>query len=106
MSEPQTRNSSATFQPRFTLSLVYLALLFVAYSLLLVSPELTAVEIPDDPAAQAEAQAALRERIRQVAGPRLPVALLLTLGTLALGIHQRWLPGLRPPTPRRSGTLP
>ena len=101
MSQPRPRNSPASFQPRFTLSLFYLAALFVAYSLLLIAPELAAVEIPADPAAQAEAQAALREQIRGVAGPRLPYALLLTVATLALGIHQGWLPGLRPPAASR-----
>lgn len=97
MPAPPPRTTTATFRPRFTLSLLYLAFFFLAYSLLLVAPELAQVEVPADPADDEAALAVVSERIRQVAGPRLPVALLLTLGTLYLGIRQRLLPGMRAP---------
>jgi hypothetical protein len=98
MSAPPPRTTSAAFRPRFTLSLLYLAFFFLAFSLLLVLPELLQFEAPANPADEEAALAAMREHIRLVAGPRLPFALLLTLGTLFLGIRHGLLPGMGQPS--------
>jgi hypothetical protein len=81
------------------LSLLYLFFFFLAYSLLLVAPELLQVEPPADPADDEAALAVFSESIRRAAGPRLPIALFLTLATLFVGVRQRLLPGMRPPGP-------
>lgn len=100
MSAPPPRTTSAAFRPRFTLSLLYLAFFFFAYSLLLVAPELMQLEPPANPADEEAALAAVSETIRRVAGPRLPYALLLTLATLFLGVRQGLLPGMGQPSRR------
>ncbi|MBW2269682.1 MAG: hypothetical protein JRH16_13995 [Deltaproteobacteria bacterium] len=97
MSAPPPRKPSATFRPHFTLTLLYLAFFFLAYSLLLVAPELMQVEPPANPVDDEAALAEVRETIRRVAGPRLPVALLLALATLLLGVRQGLLPGISRP---------
>ncbi len=49
MSAPPPRTPSATLRPHVTLSLLYLAFFFLAYSLLLVAPELSEVVRPASP---------------------------------------------------------
>ena len=100
MSAEPPRTTSAAFRPRFTLSLLYLAFFFFAFSLLLVLPELLQFEPPANPADDEAALDQMREVIGRAAGPRLPYALLLTLGTLYLGIRQGFLPGMGQPTRR------
>ena len=71
---------SATFQPRFTLSLLYLGVLFLAYALLLIAPELAEVARPAGPEEQALLEQQARETARRVVAPRLPIALVLAIG--------------------------
>ncbi len=91
-----TPTRPAAFQPRFTLSLLYLFVLFFVYALLLISPELSEIARPASPTdEQAIAQEAA-EVARRVAAPRLLLAVALSVGTVLLGSRQGWLPGLRP----------
>ena len=95
MSEPQ-RSRPPTFQPRFTLSLLYLFAFFLLYCLLFVAPELHAVmqNVPPGP----EQEQAAQEAVRQAVGPRLPYALAAALATTVVATRAGWLPGLRRPS--------
>ena len=87
------RKSPPAFQPRFVLSLLYLAFFFVVYCFALMAPELWTVlqEVPPGPEQQKHAE----EVARQTIAPRLPIAVALSLLTVGvLGYAQR-LPGLR-----------
>jgi hypothetical protein len=92
MSEP-LRSPRPTFQPRVTLSLLYLAVFFFLYTGILVAPELRRVarEVPPGPGQQ---QAAF-EAVRSAARPRLPVALVAAIATTTLAARAGALPGLR-----------
>lgn len=83
------------FQPRFTLSLFYLAAFFVLYCLVLVSPALLEVlrTVPHGPDQQQAATEAARQAIRG----KLLFALLAALASVAIGGRTGWLPGMRPP---------
>lgn len=94
MPEPR-RSPAPSFQPRFTLSLFYLALFFLLYCLVLIAPELAALVRPAGPAEQAALQQAALAAARDAAAPRLPLALLLAVATLFLASRARVLPGLR-----------
>ena len=91
-----TPTRPASFQPRFTLSLLYLFVLFFVYALLLVSPELSEIARPASPAEEEAVKQAATEVARRVAAPRLLLALALSVGTVLLGSRQGWLPGMRP----------
>ena len=95
MSEPR-RSRSPTFQPRFTLSLLYLSGFFLLYCLLFVAPELYEVmqNVPPGP----EQEQAAQEITHQVIRPRLPYALAAALATTVLAARAGWLPGMRPPS--------
>jgi hypothetical protein len=88
------RKVGATFQPRFTLSILYLFGFFFLYCLLLVAPSLweVAQTVPPGP----EQQEAAQQVAREVARPRLWIAVVLSALTTILGAHYRILPGLRP----------
>ena len=90
--QPPRRRPPA-FRPSFTLALLYLLVFFVIFAMLLVLPELLSVlrDAPPGPAQQHAAEAL----VHKVAGPRLPWALALAVGTLALGAWLQVLPGLR-----------
>jgi ABC-type sulfate transport system permease component len=92
MSEPR-RSRPPTFQPRFTLSLLYLFGFFLLYCLLFVAPELHDVmqNVPIGPDQQQAAQEAARQAVR----PRLPYALAAALVTTVVATRAGWLPGLR-----------
>jgi ABC-type sulfate transport system permease component len=94
-SEPPLRRPP-TFQPRFTLSLLYLFGFFLLYCLLFVAPELYEVlrNVPPGPEQEEAAREAAREAIR----PRLLYALGAALFTTAVGARAGWLPGMRPPS--------
>jgi hypothetical protein len=90
---PPKRNSAPVFQPRFVLSLLYLAAFFVFYCFVLMAPQLIEVlnTVPTGPEQQELAEQVARETL----APRLPIVIALTLVTLGvLGYYQR-LPGLR-----------
>ena len=92
---PYYRKPRATFQPRFTLSLLYLFAFFAVYCLLLVSPTLfeVAQTVPPGPEQQAIVEQAVKEGMQ----PRLWVAVVLSAVTTTMGAHYRLLPGLRAP---------
>ena len=100
MSAPPPRTPSATFRPHFTLSLLYLAFFFLAYSLLLVAPELSDVVRPASPEDEEVMKQAAAAATQGVVASRLPWALALAFATLYLGVRQRLLPGMRRPVPR------
>lgn len=92
---PSRRKAAPVFQPRFVLSLIYLAVFFLVYCFALMAPELWEVmnSMPPGPEQQKAAAAVARETV----APRLPIAIALSLATLGvLGYMQR-LPGLRAP---------
>ena len=95
MSEPR-RSRPPTFQPRFTLSLLYLFGFFLLYGLLFVAPELYEVlqNVPTGP----EQEQAAQEVTRRVVRPRLPWALAASLVTTVAAARAGWLPGMRPPS--------
>ena len=95
MSEPR-RSRPPTFQPRFTLSLLYLFGFFLLYCLLFLAPELYEVmqNVPTGP----EQEQAAQEVARQAVRPRLPYALAAALATTVVAARARWLPGMRPPS--------
>ena len=90
---PYYRKIHATFQPRFTVGILYLIVFFGIYCLLLVAPALWEVlrEIPTGPEQQVAAETAARE----VGSLRLWLAAGLSGVTTTLGAHYRVLPGLR-----------
>ena len=97
MQDPPPRTPTATFQPRFTLSLLYLAVFFLGFSLLVVAPELSQFEAPADPEHAEAVQAEIAETIRRAYAPRMPIAFALAVGTLFVSAWRGWLPGIRPP---------
>lgn len=90
---PPTR--PATFQPRFTLSLLYLFGLFFVYCLVLIAPELSGLVEPAAPGQEEAVKQAAAELARQAVRPRLPFAFAAAVLTLLLGSHYGFLPGLR-----------
>ena len=92
---PYYRKVGTTFQPRFTLGLLYLFGFFFVYCLLLVAPSLVEVAqtVPPGP----EQREAAQEVAREVVRPRLWIALALAAVTTTLCAHFRVLPGMRGP---------
>jgi hypothetical protein len=88
-----TQRAGPQFRPVAVLGLLYFALFFVVFGLLLVAPELGNVmnTIPPGPEQQTAAQEAVHAAFR----PRLPFALVLALVTTAAGAYFRLLPGFR-----------
>ncbi len=89
------RKVGTTFQPRFTLGILYLFGFFSVYCLLLIAPSLLEVleTVPTGP----EQQQAAEEVAREVMRPRLWIAVLLSAMSTVLGAHYRVLPGMRAP---------
>jgi hypothetical protein len=92
---PYYRKTGTTFQPRFTLSMLYLFGFFFLYCLILVTPSLVSVMQTVSPGP--EQQAAAEEVAREIVRPRLWIAIVLAATTTTLGAHFRLLPGLRAP---------
>ena len=90
---PYYRKAGPTFQPRFTLGLVYLFGFFFLYCMILIAPSLNAVmeTLPVGPELQQAAEEVAREAIR----PRLWIAFGLSAITTVAGAHYRLLPGFR-----------
>ena len=100
MSATPPKRQPATFRPRFTLSLLYLAGLFFVYCLILIAPELGEIARPAGPGEEAAMKEAAAETARRAIRPRLPIAIALAVATLFLGAKTGFLPGLTPPKPR------
>ena len=81
------------FRPKFTVALIYLAVLFILFALLLILPSLLEVlaEVPPGP----EQEKIAYEVARGVAGPRLYSAAALSIATVILGSYYKVLPGMR-----------
>ena len=90
---PYYRKTGATFEPRFTLSILYLFGFFFVYCLLLVSPAL--LEVMQTVPAGPEQEEAARRVAHEVVQPRLWIAVVLSALTTILGAHYRVLPGMR-----------
>jgi len=90
---PYYRKVGPTFQPRFTLGLVYLFGFFFLYCLILIAPSLIEVleTVPTGPEQQQAAEKIAHEVIR----PRLWIATALSTITTVAGAHYRLLPGFR-----------
>ena len=81
------------FRPHFTLLLLYFAVCFLGFALLLILPEmLDALEtLPAD----VDAELAGAEVAQEIAGPRLLAAFLLATLTVGLGAYFQVLPGIK-----------
>jgi len=93
---PRRRRPPPGFQPRFTLSILYLAGFFFLYALLIVLPEMLGVleSTPPGPEQQELAEAAAREALD---GADLLLAFLAAAATVGVGAYYQVLPGLRVP---------
>ena len=94
MPEPP-RSRAPTFQPRFTLSLFYLAGFFLLYCVVLIAPELAELVRPAAPDDEEAIKQAAAEVARNSVAPRLPIAIAAAVVTLFLATRARLLPGLR-----------
>jgi hypothetical protein len=90
---PYYRKVGPTFQPRFTLGLVYLFGFFFLYCLILIAPSL--IEILETVPTGPEQQQAAEEIAREVIQPRLWIAVTLSTITTVAGAHYHLLPGFR-----------
>ena len=95
MSSPLPRRRPPTFEPRFTLGLLYLFGFFFLYCMFLVAPALWELwqTLPPGSEEDEQALAQARELARETARPRLWIALAAALATTALGSYAGWLPG-------------
>ena len=95
MSTPRHSSRPPAFRPHFTVSLMYIAIFFVLFALLLILPEMLDALANLPPEADPELEGS---RVAQrIAGPRLLVAFLLAVLTLAVGAYYQLLPGMRRP---------
>jgi hypothetical protein len=85
-----------TFQPRFTLTLLYLLVFFVFYGLLFAAPDLAPLLGEEG---RGLAPEALQERARvvtqQTLRGKVPLAFGAALVTVAVAAWRRALPGMR-----------
>jgi len=84
---------SATFRPRFTLTILYFFAFLLLFCLAVAAPALYEVLRSTPPGPEQEAIA--REAARRAVGPRLPIATLAALVATGIGIYARVLPGVR-----------
>ncbi len=87
------RTGRAPFEPRFTLSILYLFGFFFVYCLLIVLPALIDVlqNVPTGPEQEEAAKRAAQEAIRS----RLWIAGVLSTLTTVGGVYYQALPGFR-----------
>jgi hypothetical protein len=87
------RPGGAAFRLRYTLTVLYLFAFVLLYCLAIAVPAMLEVlrELPPGP----DQQAASREAVRAVVGPRLLLALGAAVLTTVFGARARLLPGLR-----------
>jgi hypothetical protein len=96
MAEPPRRRAPRTsFQPRFTLLMLYLFAFFFAFCFALVSPAL--YEIASSALPGPEQERLAREAAREALRGRLWIAVVGATCALGIGIWTKALPGLRPP---------
>jgi len=90
---PYYRKKGGAFEPRFTLSILYLFGFFFVYCLLLVSPTLLEIieSVPTGPEQEEAARVAAQAAIQ----PRFWIAIVAASLTTVLGAHYRVLPGMR-----------
>lgn len=95
---PPLRPRQRGFSPTFTLSIVYVAALWIVFSLLLALPDLLAGAraLPPGPAELTPAELAqAREIARAAVSGRLHYALAAALATFGALVWLNWLPGVR-----------
>jgi ABC-type sulfate transport system permease component len=92
---PPRRRPPQIFQPRFTLSILYVFVFFFLFCLMIVAPALYEVwqAMPPGP----EQEAAAERAARAAMGSRSYVALFAAVAVTAVGAYARVLPGLRAP---------
>jgi len=90
---PYYRKKGATFEPRFTLSILYLFGFFFIYCIVIVAPALLDVlrEVPPGP----EQEEAARVAAQEVIQPRLWIAFAASVLTTIAGVYYKALPGFR-----------
>lgn len=89
----EPRRASEPFRPVATLGLVYFAVIFLALTLVLISPALW--KIARSGAPPAETRARIEAAAREAARPKLPIAFVAALAVTAVGIRSGLLPGFR-----------
>ena len=94
MSAPPRRRPPSSFQPRFTLGLLYLVVFFFLFCFLLIAPALIEVlrTVPVGPEQEEAARRVAQETVR----PRLWIALAAAVLAVGLGGYTGVLPGLKP----------
>jgi len=99
MAAAPRRPPRASFQPRFTLMLVYFVALLFLYSFALASPVVVEwFRIGSAPGAGPAEQAQFAQAMREALSGRIWIAALAAVATMLLGIWGKLLPGLRPPS--------
>jgi hypothetical protein len=84
------------FQPRFTLTLLYLLVFFVLYGLLFAAPDLAPLLGAEGRALSEQAlQERAREATQQTMRGKVPLAFAAALATVGLAAWRRALPGMR-----------
>lgn len=81
------------FRPHFTLSLLYLVVFFVLFTVVLILPSLLQV-LADVPTGPQQEEAAYQVA-RAVAGPRLYTAFALSVAAVVIGSYYKVLPGMK-----------
>ena len=85
-----------TFQPRFTLMLLYLVIFFLLYGLLFAAPDLAPLLGEEGRALSPDAlQQRAREVTQQTMRGKVPLAFAAALVTVGVAAWRRALPGLR-----------
>ncbi len=87
------RRRSQPFRPHGTVALLWFAIFFVVFGLVLIAPGLVRIwrELPTGP----EQQQAAFEYAREAVRPRLLLVFLLALAAAAVGVARGLLPGAR-----------
>ncbi len=94
---PPSPQRPVTFRPRFTLTILYVALFFFAILFAFALPEMLDALRTPPPASPEErelAQQALAERVQEALRGRVPIALAAAVVLTGLGAYTGRLPGL------------
>lgn len=90
-----TQRGGPKFRPIAVLGLLYFAVFFCVFGLLLVVPEMSDVLQSTTAANPEEQKAAAQAAVHAVFRPRMPIAIVLALLATAAGARFKLLPGFR-----------
>ncbi len=92
---PRRPRPAPTFRPQFTLTVVYLFGFFMLYALMLIAPTMIESYRALPPGASQEDLELASDIARRAARPRLWIAGVAALASVALGSYTGVLPGTR-----------